>query len=327
VGNNKGKVIALFDFDITAFRASAAIEKRSVEVLHKATGRTKVFKTRTAFKDFLKEKDWEYNADDYEFNDIQTPEPAVHAFQITKTQINAIRLAVGAKEIEGYVGEGDSNFRLNLELPEKYKGSRDNMMRPLHLKATKKYLLDNYPGSLVKKIEVDDYLVIRSHELEREGHYPVIITIDKDSKGCVGTRYYDWTQDEPEILEVPAFGYLEYDEPKKKVQGLGLNFYCYQMLQGDTADDYTPRDLHGTNLGDKKAVELLQACSTVDELFTTVENQYKKWFPEPVTYNTWDGKEVTKDYKQILELYHSLVYMQRKLNDDTTFYSLWEEFK
>jgi hypothetical protein len=61
-------------------------------------------------------------------------------------------------------------------------------MRPVYLKETKKYALDNYPGSLVKKLEVDDYLVIRSHELEKQGFNPVIITLDKDSKGCVGTR-------------------------------------------------------------------------------------------------------------------------------------------
>jgi hypothetical protein len=323
----KKETIALFDFDITAFRASAAIEKRSIEVTHKSTGRTKIFKTRTAFKDFLKEKDWVYDDSHYCIKDIQTPEPIAHSFQIVKNQINTIKEKLEASKVEGYVGEGESNFRLFLELPVKYKGSREDQMRPVYLKETKKYALDNYPGSLVKKLEVDDYLVIRSHELEKQGFNPVIITLDKDSKGCVGTRFYDWTQDEPKVVEIPAFGYLEYNEEKKKVEGLGLNFYCYQMLQGDTADDYSPRDLHKGKFGDKKAVELLKDCRTVDELFTAVENQYKKWFPDVVNYVTHDGKSVQKTYKEILELYHQCVYMKRKIDDPTTFYSLWDEFK
>ena len=55
--NNKelNKKILLFDMDLIAFRSAAAVEKRSITALHKATNKSKVFNTRTELKDFLKE--------------------------------------------------------------------------------------------------------------------------------------------------------------------------------------------------------------------------------------------------------------------------------
>lgn len=321
------QIVALFDYDIIAYRASAAAEKRSIKATHLPSGTEKIFKNRTELKKLLTEKGFEYKEEDYIIEDIQTPEPIENACQILKQQISSIKKAIGATYHEGFIGIGETNFRLKLDLPEKYKGNREDMIRPLLLQEVKNYALNNHNGMKVVNVEADDYLVIKYHEYKRAGHDPVIVTLDKDSWGCVGTKYYDWTQDDPKVIEVPVLGYLEYNKSKKKVEGLGLNFYCYQLLSGDKADNYFPSDLHKQRFGDVAAVNLLKDCKTVDDLFSTVENQYKKWFPEPVTYTSQNGDEVTKNYQEILEMYHRCVYMARKLNDDTTFYSLWEEFK
>lgn len=319
------KPILLFDFDLITYRAAAVAEKREVVVKHLKSGRERNFKTRTKFKEFLAAKDFPFVKEDYSFTDIQIPDPPEFAFQVVKSQIKKIKDSLDATYIEGFVG-GKDNFRFLLDLPQKYKGSRDTMQRPVHLKATKVYATENYPGSVIDNLEVDDWVVIRFWELENAGQYPVIVTLDKDQKACVGTRYYDWTQNYAEIVEVPAFGWLEFIEKKNKVDGIGLQFYAYQMLQGDTADDYTPRDLHKSNLGDKKAVELISPCETTLEIFEAIEKQYKSWFPEPITYTTWDGRVVQKDYMQIIEMYHQLVYMKRKVNDSTTYLDLKKEF-
>lgn len=321
------KKILIFDFDLITYRAAAVAEKRKVEVVHVKSGRPKLFDTRTKFKNFLAAKGMEFNKEEYTLTDIQIPEPPEFAFQVVKSQVKKIKESLNASEMEGFVG-GKNNFRLHLELPVQYKRNREGMQRPIHLKAAKQYALDNYPGGLIDGIEVDDHVCIRWHELEAAGHYPVVVTIDKDQKACVGTRFYDWTKDEPEIVQVPAFGWLQLvDQGKnKKVEGLGLHFYAYQMLQGDPADEYTPRDLHGTNFGDKKAVELINQAKNISDIFDCIELQYKTWFPEPITYTTWDGKEVQKDYMQIIEMYHQLVYMKRKANDTTTYLDLKKEF-
>lgn len=319
--------IALFDGDIIAYRSAAVVEKRKVEVLHKSTGKTKDFDTRTEFKEFLKNKDWVYNEEEYSFRDYQIPEPEHHAFQVAKSLVNKIKEQVDATDIEVYVGDGNSNFRLNLELPELYKGNREDMIRPIHLKATKTYLLDNYPSTFVQDIEVDDYLVVRSHEIIKAGHRPIIITIDKDSWGCVGTEYFNFTDEDSGVISVPSFGYLRYNTDKKKVEGLGTNFYCYQMLAGDKADNYRPNDLHKLRIGDAAVLGYLDGCKTPNELFQVVNDKFKEWFGDEFTYKDHTGKTKKKNYKEILEMYHQCVYMKRKRNDDTTFFSLWEEFR
>ena len=317
--------VALFDGDIISFRAAAAVEKRTVEVLHKKTEKTKVFKTRTEFKKYLEEREIPYSEEAYVISDKQEAEPEAHAFQVVKRQVQSIAEDIEAEHSELFVG-GKNNFRLSLDLPVQYKSNRDDLLRPLLLDATKKYALGKYMGGLIEDVEVDDYVVIRAHELQASGFDPIIISLDKDCKGCVGIKYYNWTEETPEIIEVPAFGYLAYDKDKKKVLGNGLNFYCYQLLKGDSADCYSPSDLHNKRFGDVAVFNLLKDCKTVDELFKVTEDKFKEWFPEPVTYTTWDKRQVTKDYKQILELYHTCVYMRRIEDDDTTFYSLWKEF-
>lgn len=318
--------VAIFDMDLIAYRCAAATEARTVNVTHLPTGKEKVFKTRTEFKKLLTTLDRPFEKEKYEFQDIQTPEPESHTFQMVKNMVNSISEQVWADRIEGYVG-GKENFRLKLDLPVEYKGSRKDMLRPINLGLTKKFILNKYPGSLIEGIEVDDYVNIRYHELVKAGEEPVVITLDKDTDGCVGIQYFDWTQDNPSIFEVPVFGNLTYDKDKDKVEGCGLKFYCFQLLHGDPSDDYSPKDLHGKRLGKVRIYNLLKDATTVDEIFSVTLNQYKSWFPDPVKYNTWDGREVTKDHLDLLAMYHKCVYMHRVHNDPTDFFSLWHEFK
>ena len=319
------QTVLIIDGDLTAYQAAAVVEKRTVNVIHKRSQRSKVFKTRTEFKKFLKDTGKEYKEGAYEFVDIQEAAPLSHACKIVKNMIVSLTNKLKATMTEVWIGDNASNFRNFLELPEKYKGNRDDMLRPLLLKETKQYLTDNNQGGVIKDIEADDQIIIRWFELKEEGHKPIVLSRDKDSKGCVGITLCN--PDNEEVIEIPAFGYIRYNAEKKKIEAIGLHNYCYQLLHGDPSDNYAPSDLHKKKFGDKSILKLLEPCKNVDELFQAVEDKYKEWFPEPLTYPTWDGKEVTKDYRQILELYHQCVYMKRKKDDPTTFYSLWEEFK
>jgi len=193
------------------------------------------------------------------------------------------------------------------------------------LKETKKYLTDNNQGGVIEGIEADDQIIIRYFELEAQGHNPIVVSKDKDNRGCVGIVLCN--PDNEEVVKIPAFGYIRWNQDKKKIEAIGLHNYCWQMLKGDpSSDNFSPADLHGKSFGDKAILKLLAPCRTVDELFLAVENKYKEWFPKPITYKTWEGKQVTKDVREIIEMYHLCVYMKRKKNDSTTFYSLWEEF-
>ena len=323
------QTVLIIDGDLTAYQAAAVVEKKTVNVIHKKSQRSKVFKTRTEFKQFLKDTGKEYKEGAYEFVDIQEAAPLSHACKIVKNMVVALTAKLKATMTEVWIGDNASNFRNFLELPEKYKGNRDDMLRPLLLKETKKYLTDNNQGGVIEGIEADDHVIIRFFELEEQGHKPIVVTKDKDARGCVGIRLCNPDVEGMPVVDVVAFGSIEIIKTAKsqKVVAYGLHNYCWQMIVGDSSDNYGPSDLHKKKYGDVSAVKLLNKCKNVDELFQAVEDKYKEWFPEPLTYTTWDGEEVTKDYKQILELYHSCVYMKRKKDDPTTFYSLWEEFK
>lgn len=324
------KRIAIFDMDLFAYRSAAAVEERKIKVTHLATAKTKLFKTRTDFKKFLNEKDIEYNEDKYHIEDIQIAEDVSHALNIIKLQVNKIKTAIGADMVYGFIGKGSDNFRLNLDLPKQYKGQREEMLKPLHLDKTRKFIVDNYNGGYVEGIEVDDEVIIRSHLAIAKGNDPVIITIDKDCTACVGTKFYNWMDEFPDIIEVPKFGYLDYikkDKGNNKVKGLGLNFLMYQLLHEDAADNYGVNDLHSERFGAASVVKYLNQAKTVNDLFALTEAKYQEWFGDAFTYTTHDGRTVTKNYKEILDMYFKCAYMLRSRNDTTNFYSLWEEMK
>lgn len=326
------KRIALFDADIIAYRAAAVSEKRTIEVTHLASGKSKSFTNRTEFKTLLKKQGKDYNASHYSIEEVQNAQPVSHALQIVKAQINRIKQEVEADDVYAFIGKGDTNFRLNLELPKLYKGQRVDSIRPIHLDAAKQYVTENYIGGYIDGIEVDDEVTIRFHELKDKGHDPVIISLDKDCKSQVNTSFYDWTQDEPSIVEVPAWGYLEYvygkdvGQKSDKVDGLGLNFLMYQMLFGDDVDQYHVGDLAQARFGAKSVVDYLNQATCVDDLFQLTEDKYREWFKDSFEYVTHDGKTVNKSYREILNLYCACAYMHRSRNDKTDFYSLWKEF-
>jgi len=318
--------VAIIDGDTLSYRSAAASEERTVVVKHLRTGREKEFKNRTEFKEFLKSKGFEYVESDYTISDKQVADPEEYCYHSVKIQVDKIVKAVDAELVEVYVG-GEGNFREKLELPHKYKGHRSDTIRPLLLDKTKFYVLNKYTGGLVTGYEADDHLHIRGYELLNSGHDPILCSQDKDARQAVNLKLYNWTLDNAKIESIPVFGELRYDSIKKKIVGEGLKWLCFQVVLGDSTDNYRPTDLCNAKFGQQSAFKLLKDTKTVDELFSAVEKQYQKWYPRPVTYTTWDGNTVTKDWKGLLDMYFSCAYMLREVNDQTTFDSLWKEFR
>ena len=158
MGKKKKPVALLIDGDVIAYRSSACIETRTVEVKHIKSGRVKVFDTRTQFKDFLKAKDFVYKTEDYEFTDIQTPEDVSHATYIVKNQISKFKELFKPGVVHVCIG-GKSNFRDNLPLPKRYKGNRSGMIRPVHLSDVRQYLTNVHKAEVIEGCETDDALV------------------------------------------------------------------------------------------------------------------------------------------------------------------------
>lgn len=316
------KVIAIYDSDAIAYRASAVVDKRQVEVHHLPSSRKKIFNTRTEFKEMLADKGIEFNKDDYEFTDSVIPGELPTAIAIMRNQIERINLDLFADEVLMCI-QGRTNFRDLLPLPSKYKGSRAGTIRPTWLRECKMYLYKEYPSFVVGNYEVDDAVAFKGYEYLKKGYVPVIIGVDKDAYSYSGLNIYDYTKEQPKVELIPDFGSL-YEE-NKKIKGRGFIWLMFQLILGDQSDCYKPTELAGIKYGEKSAYAVLKNCTTKKEALEVVIEQYKRWYPTPVTYTDWSGKKQTKDYKQLLQLYFSCARMMQYEGDKLDFKKFCKE--
>jgi hypothetical protein len=314
------ETVLLSDGDIIAYRTAAAIEKRTVVVTHKATGRAKEFDTRREFKVFLKEQGREFVASSYDIVDIQTPEDASHCMYTIKRIVRKMEDFSFCDRHDIYIS-GKENFRESLLLPTRYKSNRVDSIRPIHLEAAKDYLLHRFDASKSKLVEADDVLSIRAYEELHKGNCAIIASNDKDTLQASGIWFYNWTEKEPKLYEIPTIGSLTIEG--QEVKGDGLKFLAFQLLYGDPVDGYKPPELAGVRFGKKSAYNILDNLYEPDEILNAVLLQYKEWYPEPFDYTAWNDVIVKNaTYETILDLYFRCVYMLRKWNDKTT----WQEF-
>lgn len=305
--------IVIWDGDILAYRACAAIEERTVEVTHVPTGKTKIFKNRTECKDRLKALDKEFDPVVYKFKDIQTPEPVSHANHIMKTQLEKVNDLLFADEYLICLS-GKSNHRDLLPLPSKYKGNREDMLRPVHLKEGKMYLYKNHPSLIAQHREADDDLIIKGYEYLNKGYNVILASQDKDSRAYSGLTLYDFTLENPVLETMPEFGYLE--DTGKKIWGAGFLWFAHQFLNGDTADNYKPSELSRKRFGEKSSYALLKDAKDEKEALEIVINQYKNWYGNGVQYVDCFGETRFVDHKFLLQLYFRCCRMMTTEDDD-----------
>lgn len=306
------KTIVIYDGDALAFRASAVLDHRSVLVKHLPSGRTKVFKTRTELKDLLVSKGLEFKDKDYEFTDQQNAESLINVCKILKNQILRTNTKLNASEYLVCLS-GKENFRDSLPLPSKYKGQREGVMRPIHLKAAKSFLWRNHPSLLADNREADDDLIIKGYEYLNKGYTPILVSQDKDAFSASGLTLYDFTQKEPVTELVPDFGSLW--DTGKKITGRGFIWLMFQMVSGDAADNWKPSEIAGVKYGEKSAYKLLKDCTSKEEALSKVITQYKKWYPETIEYIDWEGCKVVADYRDIFSIYFKCARMMQHETD------------
>lgn len=312
------ETVLIVDADVIAFRSAAAAETRSVDVTHEPSGRTKRFSNRTEFKDLLKKKGTIDKLPEYTFKDIQETQGSSTACNIAANILEKIKQKIEPDRIELYVG-GKDNFRNLLPLPSKYKGNREDNLLPVHLKEVKRFLVQK-SAEIVNGIEVDDMVNIRAYEELSKGNIPIVCTNDKDQNQAEGVLVYNWTLEDAEVKKIPEIGSLELI--KGKCKGSGLKFFAFQLLNGDPVDNFKPCEIAGVKFADTSAYNILKDLNTKEEILEAVVQKYKEWYPEIVTYTTWEGFEISTNWQGILELYWQCAYMHRKINDRTT----WEEF-
>lgn len=315
-GDTSPKGLVVIDGDILAYRASAAAEKNTVECTHKETLQVVTFDTATKFKEWAGD-----DKDNWELAPKKEAEDLSHALHSMKGTIERIVENSGCDSYH-IVVSGPTNFRLDLPLPTRYKDSRKETMKPIHLKACKEYLIAKHNAEVSVDCEADDVLVGYAVAGFNNKEYVVQASLDKDAKHGPGWLF-DWTNmDEPELIT--GYGELTCtlrETGKKKangdpvtekiIKGKGRAFLWFQIVFGDAVDSYKPCELAKVKFGEVGAYDLLKDAKNDKQALEAIVGQYKRWYPKPVTYKAWDDSLHTKDWLEIMQLYADCAFMQR----------------
>ena len=260
----KRKVTVLIDSDPIIYRVGFSVEKRvwytewtdvrpSGDVVHRAKYYDAVSRDEGARLRNL-------HPDEYEH--VMVPEPTgdeAIVYGRVKQSIRDIEKNVGEylKATGQEIGEmrffltGSDNFRDEVGTILKYKGNRDNSVRPYWYNEIREYLVKYWAAEVVDGMEADDAVSILQWQAD-EGE-TIICSIDKDLENVPG-HYYNYDKKEAR--------YISYGE------GM-LNFYR-QILTGDKADN-----IPGCyKVGKKTAEKLMPEYTSEVELWDIVVQQY-----------------------------------------------------
>lgn len=148
---------------------------------------------------------------------------------------------------------GSNNFRDTLAVSKPYKGNRKTE-KPDHFYPVKEHLLKRYSAIVAEDCEADDLMGVAQTKADQVNYETIICTVDKDLKMIPGL-HYSW-RNRDGIIEVTA------DE--------GQRFFFTQWLTGDATDNIPG----AVGIGIKKATELLEDCTTKQEMYEAVQTGY-----------------------------------------------------
>lgn len=333
--------ILIFDADSIAYKAAAANETRTIKSIHIESQKVEHWDNRTAFKKELQNNRYD-SIEMYLIEDVQDARHSSYGMSLIREMIKGYHYRTGVRKSEIYIGGAD-NFRDLIPLPfehtvtvgkfagtatlgGRYKGKRDDTIRPLQLKELRSFMVGELGAIIVNGQEVDDKGSIRAYdgflEYKKDQNAPKIIQVteDKDALQCSGFLLNPAKMNSPVLIQ----GFGELHREGKGIKGTGRLWLYYQSVYGDKVDCYHGSDLWkiegdrqgiARQYGEIAAFNLLKDCTTDKEALTAVYKQYLEWYPEPVTYTAHDGIIHTKTALQIMDMYVECAFMRRWDND------------
>lgn len=324
--------ILVLDADSIAYKAAAANETKSITTQHITQGTIEHWSNRTEFKKAVENGRYD-SLEMYTITDVQDPRHSSYGKSLIRDMIKGYHNRTGVMKGEIYIG-GKDNFRDLIPLPMeytvtvgkyagtallggRYKGKRDDTIRPVQLKELRQWMIDDLGAIVVNGMEVDDKGSIRAYEGWKAKQGRVIqVTEDKDALQCSGWLLNPAKHSQPILIQ--GFGELHRDG--KGIKGTGRLWLYFQSVYGDKVDCYHGSDMwkiegdrNGTarQYGEVAAFNLLKDCTNDKEALAAAYRQYQEWYPEPVTYTAHDGVIHTKDALQIMQMYVDCAFMRR----------------
>lgn len=315
---------AVFDYDAFVYTIGHAAEKKSIHVVHDKTGWEKEFDTRTQFWGHWKKKEGGYlgeinkkkiakgqepaSWEDFTITDKQTLKgPVENALHSVKVCINKVVSDLRVEEYMGFIGKG-SSFREDRSTILKYKGNREDVLRPILKDDIQEYIAKNHNGEFVSYLEADDWCII---EGVKEGR--VVVAEDKDSLGCP-VFTYNFNKPELGIINGNCYGSLEINS-KKEVKGYGRKWFYFQVAYGDDVDNYRSNSATDLKIGDKTIFEMVNYATNDKESLEALVKVYKHIYPEPREITGWRGDKFVVDWLYVLNENWDLARMLRHEGD------------
>lgn len=310
---------AVIDLDAIKYAAASAGEKRTIRVTHVGLGLDEEFNNRTEFYGGLKRdggylarinsgRETPYEAAEFTIQDVQTAEPVENILHLAKSMTEKWLRMVQADSHIGFLGKGDS-WRVERSTILKYKGQRDDMLRPLHLEDVAQYLIRNYNVRVVEGLEADDWCVIEAYK----DPTAIILAIDKDAAGTPA-KVLNPQKPELGVINCDQFGKL-YKDAKGKVRGYGRIFMYHQVCSGDTIDNYKANSASVIKWGPAASFKALSGCTNDKEAFEVMRDVYRKLYPKKTTVVGWRGDEIEVDWQYMLNENFDMARMLRWEDD------------
>lgn len=323
----------LYDFDPVLFAAACIGEKRTIQVVHRASGDEYEFDTRTSFYGHWKAKAGGYLAEynkgkesprlpeEFDITDVQTPEPLEHCIHTMNSMIRGYNERLGSNTYYGYSGKGQV-FRHDLATILEYKGNRKNLLRPVHLTAMKDYLVQKHDCRIVELIECDDACSSDSYaayqkwkKSKSDADKLILVMAEKDYLQCAGHIYN--TSNGGDVCSHEGFGWLELNE-KGSVKGRGRMWHYHQCLSNDVSDNYAANSASDMKWAEKSSFKLLGDCKNDREAFEALVKGYKTLYPSQKTIKGWRGDDIEIDWLYVLTENFNLSKMLRTRDEKPT---------
>jgi len=80
---------------------------------------------------------------------------------------------------------------------------------------------------------------------------------------------------------------------------------------GDPSDAYKPTELCGAKYGEKAALKDFADLQTDKDCWLKIQELYKSWYPEEITYTAWNGQDIVASYLDLMQVYIDCGHMQR----------------
>lgn len=166
--------------------------------------------------------------------------------------------------------KGGSCFRTYRATLRKYKGNRDNLVKPPYYDELRAHLTKKHKALMYLKWEADDTACMAMESAaDKPDTVAILAAIDKDLDQQAGRHI----------------------NPNKKTEGVfnvskieGLRSFYKQMLMGDVADNIPGLFRVGAK---HKSVLAIQDCNTEMELFSLVWKAYQKSMGDMHTFTPW----------------------------------------